>query len=221
MTASCGCGYEWDGNLDDGEHECPADRHLQGCACADRYQVCEAASDSEEGVDDVAARPWRPSWSSKETRKNLYVCARDLRWTFITGDGIKDPEYQDRVRALLQAVIQWRESARENRLIAGLPESGRPRFTEIPPDPDPKKPPTRKKYSRRVRWWASRYAWNVADGLSSEDSALRLVQTAIVGTKEGRELRQLAVARAQVGVRRRERKPDGAANTNPVLGVQS
>ena len=56
MTASCGCGYEWDGNLDDGEHECPADRHLQGCACADRYQVCEAASDSEEGVDDVAAR---------------------------------------------------------------------------------------------------------------------------------------------------------------------
>ena len=42
MSATCGCGYEFDGNVEGAEgHDCPADNHVQGCGCADAYEICD------------------------------------------------------------------------------------------------------------------------------------------------------------------------------------
>ena len=41
MSAGCGCGYEFDGNVEGaGEHNCPADCHAEGCGCSDAYDTC-------------------------------------------------------------------------------------------------------------------------------------------------------------------------------------
>ena len=37
----CGCGYEWDGNIEGAEeHDCLADHHVKGCCCSDAYDIC-------------------------------------------------------------------------------------------------------------------------------------------------------------------------------------
>ena len=61
------------------------------------------------------------------------------------------------------------------------PTAGRPRFAN--PPALLKAPVGFRKYRRRLAWWASRYAWDSADGLPVEESAKGQIHTAMVGPR--------------------------------------
>ena len=117
-------------------------------------------------------------------RKELFRSARRLRLVFTEGAGMKDEEYPQRVKELLDAAIAWRESALEMVRKKGWDEKTRPAFSQVPPKPDPQAPPPPKQYAVHLTWWASRYVWDVGDGLPFNESALGLMHTAIVGAHE-------------------------------------
>ena len=54
-------------------------------------------------------------------------------------------------------------------------------FTGPPKPPTPEDPPGVFVYVRALQWWASRYAWDRADGLPSLEAASGLLRVAVVG----------------------------------------
>ena len=122
--------------------------------------------------------------SKRECTKALYKCAKRLRRVFTRGDGLKDENYPERVRELLEAAVAWRDEAK--RVAEGKGRGReRPDFTRVPDNPNPHAPPSVRQYRNSMAFWASHYAWDKADGLPVEEAALKLMQTAIVGTYEG------------------------------------
>ena len=83
---------------------------------------------------------------------------------------------------LLQVAESWRAAARESALAAGHEDRPRPRFAN--PPALLKAPIGFRKYRRRLAWWASRYAWDRADGLPVEESAKGLIHTAMASAAE-------------------------------------
>ena len=88
---------------------------------------------------------------------------------------------------LLRAARQWRDSAR-TRAARGLPDKQCPTFNTPPKPLDRDNPPDRKKYYGALYWWASKYAWDVADGdrEAAMESARNLLRVASIGAKSAK-----------------------------------
>ena len=107
-------------------------------------------------------------FASEESLAALKQAAADLRAAVRKGD---TPAYNPIAQRLMQAAVDWRESAIANAAAQGVPPKERPKFT-VPPDNDVLR-------GFRLQWWASKYAWDKADGLPLEDSAKALIGAAI------------------------------------------
>ena len=94
---------------------------------------------------------------------------------------ISAPGFQQKAQELLDATVEWRGRAMEFYLVQGEQIKPRPKFAGKPDLGDPAKPPNRRIYQGRLGWWASRYAWDKADGLPLAEATGGLLHTAIVG----------------------------------------
>ena len=128
--------------------------------------------------------------SEKKYKTELYRSARRLRRVFTQGEGVKDKDYSKRAIGLLEAAVAWRDSACRVAKAEGTGQQPRPKFAGVPRKTNPTNPPGHRRYNGALTWWASRYAWDKADGLPVEEAAMNLMRTAIVGTREDREKRR-------------------------------
>lgn len=122
----------------------------------------------------------RASRSSGQALEAAAARLRELR----QDRGTPAPVGQAAVRTLLQAAVEWRESARAAAEAQALPPRPRPAFNKPPRLPTMDSPPARQRYQHALTWWASRYAWDVAEGRPIGDAATGLVHTALVGWKD-------------------------------------
>ena len=89
---------------------------------------------------------------------------------------------------LLDAAIRWRDNAIAEQVAAGQPLRARPRIIDslryIPRGPQQ---PAHRKYAGRLLMWASRYAWDVAEGRDGEEAITGLLGTAAIGSQSSPE----------------------------------
>ena len=109
----------------------------------------------------------------------LIAAAKKLYRRRRAGLPMTDPAYGEAAKTLLRVAEDWRETARARTLAAGKPDKPRPRFLNTPALLDA--PTHWRRYRHDLRWWASRYAWDKADGLPTVDSARGLIRTALMG----------------------------------------
>lgn len=128
---------------------------------------------------------YRPM-ASGAARAELLAAAEGLK--ALTRKKPTQSEGKAAVSRLLAAAVAWRESAQLRAQEAGLPPRARPIFRDPPALPPRDAPPPQVVYKGNLQWWASRYAWDLADGLPTEESARALVQMAIVGPKKEPEM---------------------------------
>ena len=121
--------------------------------------------------------------ADKAKLNRIHQLARKLKRLARQGARPESPEAREVIRELLAAAAAWRESARERARALGLPEGERPRFSNPPGPTDPGNLPNHKQYNQNLRWWASRYAWDRAQGLHTGESRKRLVMTAVMGPR--------------------------------------
>ena len=85
---------------------------------------------------------------------------------------------------LLDEAIRWRDNAIAEQVVAGQPLRARPGIIDslryIPRGPQQ---PVHRKYEGRLLMWASRYAWDVAEGRDGEEAITGLLGTAAIGSQ--------------------------------------
>ena len=100
-------------------------------------------------------------------------------------DAARDPKFQAAARLLLETAVAWRDNARRRVIDDGGEPKPRPKFSDVPPIPA--EPVPISLYRRTLIWWASRYAWDVADGLPQQEAIAGLLTTAAVGHQKKKE----------------------------------
>ena len=155
--------------------------------------------------------------ASPETRLRLHASARTIGNLSRAGVGPGDPRRDGAEASLLGAARAWRVSAMANQERAGLPDARRPSFTAPPEPADPESPPGQKEYMHNLHFWASMYAWNLADREDASRAGAELTMTASVGAARDREPmdpgpmdRVFRAARAVKNLSRSEVKPERA-----------
>ena len=109
----------------------------------------------------------------------LIAAAKKLYRPYRAGRPLTDPAFGEAAKNLLRVAVNWREAARARSLAAGRPDKPRPRFANPPALLDA--PTDWHTFRRHLSWWASRYAWDKADGLPTKESARGLIRTALMG----------------------------------------
>ena len=89
---------------------------------------------------------------------------------------------------LLDEAIRWRRNAIAERVAHGQPMRARPDIIDslrsIPQGPQQ---PAHRKYEGRLLKWASRYAWDVAEGRDAEEAITGLLGAAVIGSRNSPE----------------------------------
>lgn len=101
--------------------------------------------------------------------------ARELRRLRRAATAWTDPSLWIAAESLLLAAVSWGAGARERTATVKL----RPRFGRPPAWLTT--PPRWSTYLHDLSWWASRYAWDRAEGLPVEESDKGLLYPAILG----------------------------------------
>lgn len=119
--------------------------------------------------------------ATKKAQKRLITAAVKVSKRRREGLNLQDEKYRAAVKGLLEAAVDWRESA----VVKGNGERRtrkRPTFPMLPPPPDPDKPPKLATFLGNLTFWASRYAWDHEDGQGDVvEAANGLVKTAAAG----------------------------------------
>lgn len=103
----------------------------------------------------------------------------------------KDPEARKQAASeLLRAARDWRQAARDRNAEQGLPDRARPAFANVPRKCDRTSPPSVKRHRGILCWWASKYAWDKADGdkEATRESGRQLLRIASVRPVKGESL---------------------------------
>ena len=119
--------------------------------------------------------------ATNKAQKRLIKAAVKVSKRRREGLDLQDEEYRAAVKGLLEAAVEWRESAVVKKNGERRTRK-RPTFTEPPAIPDPDKPPKLATFLGNLTFWASRYAWDHEDGQGDVvEAANGLVKTAAAG----------------------------------------
>ena len=133
-------------------------------------------------AEDGPRRPGRPR-AEALTLIAIFRTARKIKHAARRGTTPESPQGQELVRQLLEAAADWRKSAVERSTEAGLRPMERPSFRNMPKTPTPQSLPSAGQYTRNLTWWASRYAWDIAEGKPAEEASKGLIMTAVMGPR--------------------------------------
>lgn len=119
-----------------------------------------------------------PDWNRK-----LVFSAKRLRGSIRAKPHNVDTYYRDASSELLLAAVEWRSRAIERKRALGRRLNRRPLFSD-PPSAFPNRPGWGAYYDG-VLWWASRYAWDSAQGKDADHAANGLIAHALRGWDNG------------------------------------
>ena len=89
---------------------------------------------------------------------------------------------------LLDEAVRWRANAIAERVAQGHPLRARPGIIDsLRHAPVGHQQPSHRKYEGRLLMWASRYAWDVAEGRDAEEAITGLLGTAAIGSQNSPE----------------------------------
>ena len=120
----------------------------------------------------------------------LCAAARNIRIVSATSQSADDPQFTEAWVELMRTAVAWREAAKARALARGGPEHQRPSFSPTPSKSDPKEVPSPGVYADRLRWWASKLAWDRADGLPTDEASLELMRVACIGSTKSKTRRR-------------------------------
>ena len=120
----------------------------------------------------------------------LCAAARNIRIVRATSQSADDPQFTEAWVELMRTAVAWREAAKARALARGGPEQQRPSFSPTPSKSDPKEVPSPGVYAHRLRWWASKLAWDRADGLPTDEASLELMRVACIGSTKSKTRRR-------------------------------
>ena len=120
----------------------------------------------------------------------LCAAARNIRIVRATSQSADDPQFTEAWVELMRTAVAWREAAKARALARGGPEHQRSSFSPTPSKSDPKEVPSFGVYADRLRWWASKLAWDRADGLPTDEASLELMRVACIGSTKSKTRRR-------------------------------
>ena len=89
---------------------------------------------------------------------------------------------------LLDAAVRWRANAIAERVAQGHPVRARPGIIDsLRHAPQGPQQPAHRKYEGRLLMWASRYAWDVAEGRDAEEAITGFLGAAVIGSQNSPE----------------------------------
>ena len=89
---------------------------------------------------------------------------------------------------LLDEAVRWRANAIAERVAQGHPLRARPGIIDsLRHAPVGHQQPSHRKYEGRLLMWASRYAWDVAEGRDAEEAITGFLGAAVIGSQNSPE----------------------------------
>ena len=89
---------------------------------------------------------------------------------------------------LLDEAVRWRANAIAERVAQGHPLRARPGIIDsLRHAPMGHQQPSHRKYEGRLLMWASRYAWDVAEGRVAEEAITGFLGAAVIGSQNSPE----------------------------------
>ncbi len=141
---------------------------------------------SIDTVDGVARESVRHP--SEDPAQGIHRAASALRKHARNGHPARSKAVVLLCVELLDEAIRWRANAIAERVAQGQPMRARPGIIDslryIPRGPQQ---PAHRKYERRLLMWASRYAWDVAEGRDAEEAITGLLGTTAIGAQSSPE----------------------------------
>lgn len=137
-------------------------------------------------VDEVARESARNP--NEDPAQGVHRAASALRKCARNGHPARSKAVVLRCVDLLDEAIRWRATAIAERVAAEIPLRARPTTIDslknILQGP---RQPVHRKYAGRLLGWASRYAWDVAEGRDAEEAITGLLSTAVIGSQRSPE----------------------------------